>query len=73
MKYLILVGILISCGMEGPNYNVSRTHNGNLERRMEVVYKEDNRMKQSMIKSRKKASIHKIQKQSKKTIRKLIN
>lgn len=50
--------ILATCTprIAGPNYNQGRTHNQSKDLRMNIVYKEDARMKNAMIKSRKSAS-----------------
>lgn len=61
MKKLLILNVLCfvltSCALiSGPNYNQGRTHNADKQYRNEVVMKEDRRMKNAMIKARKKAS-----------------
>jgi len=42
--------------MQGPNYNQGNSHNQDKARRHNVVMKEDRRMKNAMIRARKRAS-----------------
>lgn len=57
-KFLILYFLIISCNpkIKGPNYNSAKSHNKTLNLRNKVVQKEDFRMKNAMIKHRKKYS-----------------
>ena len=57
MKYIIIILIIFSCGssIKGPNYNQGKSHNQDKFYRSQVVSMEDLRMKNSMIRARKKA------------------
>jgi len=69
----ICLFILATCTprISGPNYNQGKTHNQSKDNRMNIVYREDSRMKKSMIKTRKAASPKKRKRKSK-TNKKLI-
>ena len=72
---ILLFFVLISCAtMSGPNYNQGRSHNADKHYRHEVVMKEDRRMKNAMIRTRKRASrcVKKSPSSRHKLIRKII-
>ena len=59
MFKIIFFLLLVSCSInriKGPNYNQGVSRNQNLKNRAAIVKKEDKRMKNAMVRVRKKAS-----------------
>jgi hypothetical protein len=57
-KLLLFSFILYSCSSVGPNYNQGGSHNADMLMRNKIVFKEDLRIKNKMIKTRTSASKH---------------
>ena len=57
-KLLLFSFILYSCSSVGPNYNQGGSHNVDMSMRNKIVFKEDLRVKNNMIKTRTSASKH---------------
>ena len=55
-KLLLFSFILYSCSSIGPNYNQGGNHNDDMAMRNKIVFKEDLRVKNKMIKTRTSAS-----------------
>ena len=55
-KLLLFSFILYSCSSVGPNYNQGGSHNDDMAMRSKIIFKEDLRVKNKMIKTRTSSS-----------------